>query len=154
MSITKSILLLVLAVLILLEAYVRLAPSDPKLWHVDPLKAQPTKTPNSFLVRPGEGKYPAPEFGVNAATLAREFDDLLMADANVVRLAGSVADLYVTYVVRSRLVGFPDYVSVRFIPLTANRSSIAIFSRARFGYSDQGVNRRRVLAWFKALAVQ
>ena len=52
---------------------------------------------------------------------------------------------------RSRLFGFPDLIDVRLIEPEPGRVSLAIFSRARYGFYDLGVNRRRVRRWLRAL---
>jgi uncharacterized protein (DUF1499 family) len=51
-----------------------------------------------------------------------------------------------TYVVRSRIMGFPDAVSIRLVPL-ADGTRVEVFSRSRYGYSDMGVNAARVARW-------
>ena len=49
---------------------------------------------------------------------------------------------------RSRVWGFPDYVSVRVLPGDAEgTSTLAILSRLRFGRSDVGVNAARMQTW-------
>jgi uncharacterized protein (DUF1499 family) len=52
--------------------------------------------------------------------------------------------LHVQY---SRLFRFPDLVRAEMVAIAPERSSLAIDSRARFGWWDFGVNRRRVLRW-------
>jgi hypothetical protein len=131
--------------------WVRLAPSNPDLWHVDPLVASKPKTPNAFLLTPDSPRRPAPEFEMSAAALAAAFDQRALSDDRVTRLAGGPEDLFVTYIARSKLLRYPDYVSVRFIPLGENRATLAVFSRARFGYGDRGVNKARILRWLKSL---
>ena len=59
------------------------------------------------------------------------------------RIAGSPEAGSVTYVTRSRVVGFPDYATVA-VTQRAGRSYPVILSRLRFGGSDLGVNRARV----------
>ena len=130
-------------------AYVRLAPSEAARWHVDPLTAVKPSSPNSWLLRPQGGDGQAPVYDVSAADLAADFDRFVRGRPRVTPLAGSVQDLWITYVARTRLIGFPDYVSVRFIPLLPDQSTLAIFSRSRFGYGDGGVNRKRVESWLK-----
>lgn len=148
----KTAFFIFLAVVIGFLVYVRLAPSDPITWHVDPLTAKKGRKKNVFLQRPNEGKYPSPEFDMDVTSLGKAFDEIALQDQNVTRLAGSHADGFVTYVARSNLLQYPDYISVRFIDLGAGRSTLAIFSRARFGYSDRGVNRARATGWLKRLA--
>lgn len=147
----KVALLIIVLVLAGFLAFVRLAPSDPKIWHVDPLTAKkPWRKRNVFILR-DDGEKPAPPvYDVDAGTLARAFDDFVMAKDRLERLAGSPDDLVVTYVARSRLMGYPDYISVRFLPLDDGHASLAIFSRSRFGNSDLGVNRNRINGWLAA----
>lgn len=147
----KIVVSFLVVVILAMLAYVRYAPSDARAWHVDPLTAKKPKLPNAFLFRGAGGKHPAPEYEMPAGALAVKFDDLAMLKPSVTRLDGDPADLFVTYIARTKYVGFPDYISIKFIELDADRSTIAVFSRSRFGYSDRGVNRRRVLAWLAEL---
>jgi len=81
--------------------------------------------------------------------LAQAFDKMAMDQPNVERLAGSAAELWLTYIARTPVIGYPDYISVRFVPLSGGKSSLAVFSRARFGHGDKGVNRKRMLKWLE-----
>lgn len=132
-------------------AYVRQAPSDPNVWHLDPFKASKFRKRNVFIQRPDEGKYPSPEFDMDVLSLARALDDIILATERVERLAGSPDDLFVTYIARSKTIRYPDYISIKFIDLSNGRSTFAVFSRARFGSSDFGVNRQRFQFWLKQL---
>lgn len=144
------------AALLAFGAWVRLAPSDPAVWHVDPLSEPGTGKPNAYRVLP-EGMGPvhadaaSPVYPVDAATLAAEFDQYALSKPRTSRLAGQPDALWVTYVQRSRAFGFPDYVSVRFFDLPGGGATLAIYSRARFGTSDLGVNRERVEGWVDGL---
>jgi uncharacterized protein (DUF1499 family) len=55
------------------------------------------------------------------------------------------------YVQRSRVLRFPDVITVQLIPLGPDRSTLAVYSRSRYGRSDFGVNRRRVEDWLTRL---
>jgi uncharacterized protein (DUF1499 family) len=55
------------------------------------------------------------------------------------------------YVVHTAVFSFPDIVTVEFVAQAQNRSSIALFSRSRYGKSDFGKNRERATAWLLAL---
>jgi len=147
----KILIILLVAIVVGVSAYIRLAPSRPDVWHVDPLTAKMPKTPNAFILRKGFRDKPVPEFAISADALAQRFDALVMSAPRVSRLAGSVSGLWITYLVRTKWMGYPDYVSVKFIAISKNRSTLAIFSRARFGRSDLGVNRARVRGWLARL---
>jgi hypothetical protein len=50
------------------------------------------------------------------------------------------------YVARTKLMRFPDTVSIRILPLGETQATLAIYSRSLIGYSDMGANRARVEA--------
>ena len=57
-----------------------------------------------------------------------------------------------SYVQRSALMRFPDTITIRLVPEEGgSQTKILVWSRSKVGYSDLGVNRKRVLAWLHAL---
>jgi uncharacterized protein (DUF1499 family) len=133
--------------------YIRTVPSDPAIWHADPLAAARTGRPNDFLVLPpgaAAADLTSPVYEVDAATLAQRFDAVAMGAPRVTRLAGGPQDLWTTYIQRSAMIGWPDYISVKAVDLGEGRSALAVWSRSRFGYSDLGVNRARAETWLAA----
>jgi uncharacterized protein (DUF1499 family) len=52
----------------------------------------------------------------------------------------------------SKILRFPDTITVAFESVDASRSTLSIYSRARLGYYDFGVNRKRVRRWLDLLA--
>jgi uncharacterized protein (DUF1499 family) len=130
--------------------WVRLAPSDPAIWHVDPSTVTARNARNSFLLRDGAGAdAPALRLSLPPAEVATRLDAAASATPRTSRLAGQGA--FVTWVTRSALWGFPDYTSVRILP-DGSGSTVAVFARARFGEGDLGVNRARVEAWLRPLS--
>ena len=111
-----------------LLAYIRLAPSDPDRWH-QPVTADQDKNMKTGAIRVIDAG-PGALAQVDAA--ARELDRTEV-------LAGSVADGRVTYVTRSRLMGFPDYTTVE-----QDGNTLKMYARLRFGKSDLGVNAARL----------
>ena len=55
------------------------------------------------------------------------------------------------FVERSRSMRFPDVVTVRFFDVDGQRSTLAIYSRSIYGYSDLGANKRRVKRWLSII---
>ena len=55
------------------------------------------------------------------------------------------------YIERSRIFNFPDIVTVEFVALDPERSSVAIYSRSRYGGYDFAQNRKRVERWLSQL---
>ena len=133
-----------------LAVWVRLAPSDPAIWHVDPVSVTVRGARNSYLLRDGEGADgPALRLNHTPAEVATRLAAIAETTPRTRLLAGQ-GD-FVTYVTRSALWGFPDYTSIRISPDGAS-SSVAVFARARFGDSDLGVNRVRVDSWLTQLS--
>lgn len=123
-----------------LVAYVRLAPSDPPQWHQ-----------RSGVTALGEKKFKSGYIwreaveGDGSERLAA-FDALAQATPFTTVLAGSVEQGQVTYVTRSKWIGFPDYTTIGIADGT-----LEIHARLRFGRSDLGVNAKRVKNWLAAL---
>lgn len=124
--------------------YVRLAPLDAARFH-----------------QPGRAEGPGDETTMNSFAAARRItttpEGVLRALDAVARaaprtevLAGSVEDGRVTYVTRSRLMGYPDMTTAEVIE-TAEGPLLSLRGQSRFGKSDLGVNRARVVAWLAAL---
>ncbi|MCC1481585.1 DUF1499 domain-containing protein [Roseibaca sp. Y0-43] len=131
-------------------AYVRLAPHDLARWHLDPRRVARPETPNFHLLRMGDGDAPAPLFEMSPADLAERLYAVATADGTTL-LAGSVAEGHMTFLSRSRLMGFPDYTTVLIEP-AGDGAMLTAFARARFGYSDMGVNRARLDGWIAELS--
>jgi uncharacterized protein (DUF1499 family) len=55
------------------------------------------------------------------------------------------------YVVRSQLLRFPDTVNVRILGAGDQGSTLTLYSRSQIGYSDMGVNERRLRTWLAAI---
>ncbi|MGJ8604662.1 MAG: DUF1499 domain-containing protein [Marivita sp.] len=116
-------------------AWVRLAPSDPTVWHVDP-----KVTAEQDLAGGVRRRIPAQD-GTFAA-----LERIILATPRTEVLAGSVEEGKVTYITRSQWMGFPDYTTVM-----RNDSVLELHARLRFGQSDMGVNKARVDGWLARL---
>lgn len=133
-----------------LVLWVRFAPNDPARWHVDPAVVTKTAKPNQFLMRDG-GDTPAEMFDLPPEQLAAAFHEIAVAQPRVTVLAEDASDFWITYEQRSKLMGYPDFISVRIIPVAGGKSAVQIYSRSRFGKSDLGVNKARVTHWLGLL---
>jgi uncharacterized protein (DUF1499 family) len=115
--------------------WIRLAPSDPAVWHVDP-----QVTADQDLADGVRRRIPA-----DAQTFAA-LDRIILATPRTEVLAGSVEEGKVTYVTRSQWMGFPDYTTVM-----KSNNVLELYARLRFGRSDVGVNKARVDGWLEQL---
>lgn len=135
-------------------AFVRLTPDDAGLQHVDPLAAARTGKPNDVLLAPvgtSGADRPAPVWQGSPRALMEALHEVATAAPRVRLLAGGPGELFATYVQRSSIVGYPDYVSVRALPAGDGTATLAVYSRSRWGTSDFGVNAGRVSAWLAAI---
>lgn len=112
--------------------YIRLAPSDAADWHSLPdFDADQDLAGGVMRVLTDVD---ANQFAALASVMSNT--------ARVRRLAGSVAAGKITYIARSKWMGFPDYITLEW-----HNGRLRIYSRLRFGQSDLGVNGRRLDAW-------
>jgi len=154
-----AIFLVIAVVLVIGAFYVRAvsASHDPAEWHVDPLTAMRPATPNTYYVAPqamvqDTVDLEAPVYAVPAEVMAKAFADYVLTQPNIIPLASDEGGLWATYVQRTPVLKMPDYISVKFVDLDGGRSTIAIYSRSRFGYGDMGVNKARVDLWLQSMS--
>lgn len=132
---------------------VRSVGHDPGRWHVDPLAAERTGRPNDALVLPpgrDGADIESPVFSMTPAELAQAFHAVALDAPRTALIAGGPGEAFATYVQRSAWIGWPDYISARAVAAEGG-AALAIWSRARFGYGDLGVNRARVARWLARL---
>lgn len=116
-------------------AWIRLAPSDPAVWNVDPMV-----TADQDLASGVRRRVEAAEDGF------LRLNGIILATPRTELLAGGPEDGRATYITRSLWMGFPDYTTVQM-----DEGQLEIFGRQRFGTSDMGVNRKRVDGWLEDL---
>lgn len=112
--------------------------------------------PNQYLVCPPERcaarpHREAPTFNADADRLEAAVLAVARRQARVELLEGDNVERAYEFVERTPGFGFPDDISVRIWPLADGRSTLGIYSRSRYGWSDLGVNRRRVERWLSAI---
>ncbi|MFW5834044.1 MAG: DUF1499 domain-containing protein [Pseudomonadota bacterium] len=109
-------------------------------------------SPNTYLVCP-RSLTPAP-IDREPPVFALEVDDLerhwLRALAEEPRTrqrrAEPLARRYL-YVQRTPVLRFPDVIQVQFVAVAPDASTVCLYSRSIYGYSDLGQNRRRIERW-------
>ncbi len=130
----KMALWLLIAVVIAVGGYIRLAPSDPTRWHVAPQGAE--RDMRRGVVR-------VVETGPDGL---ERLDAIARAAPRTTVLAGSVGEGMITYITRTKLFGFPDYTTAQ-----QDAETLRIYARSRFGRKDFGVNRDRITQWLAVL---
>lgn len=93
----------------------------------------------------------APIFNAPVARLRDAVRVIEVNDPDVFSLARDEAKVQDRYLARTKLMRFPDTISVRFIDLGNGHSTLALYSRSQIGRSDFGVNKARLDDWIKQL---
>jgi len=116
--------------------------------------------PNQHLVLPDGFDASAtpharsPAFAVDGPTLAAAVTRIALAEPRTELLAADEQTGHYEFVQRSAIFRFPDFISVEIVPAGEGHSTLAAYSRAKVGYSDFGVNRKRVERWLAALKLE
>jgi len=95
-----------------------------------------------------------PLFSVSAGELQLAFSNVIASEERVTKVEAPDRDRTERYIQRSRLMGFPDTIVVRFFERPGGRSTLALYSRSQLGRSDFGVNRARIARWLEKLTMQ
>ena len=110
---------------------------------------------NAFLACPPDycraTAAPSPVLGMTPAKLAEAMRRLIAEQPNVFLVDAGAEARRFKLIQHTPLLRFPDIVTVEYVVLGSDRSSLAIYSRARYGKGDLGTNQRRVLAWLNRL---
>jgi uncharacterized protein (DUF1499 family) len=94
----------------------------------------------------------SPVFALSVDRLAEDWAEMIAGESGVVQVEDQPAARRIVFIQHTPLLRFPDIITVEFVALAPDRSSLAIYSRARYGRGDFGINRKRVLRWMDRLA--
>jgi Protein of unknown function (DUF1499) len=89
----------------------------------------------------------SPVFDMPWDRLRDYWTELISGETRIVRAVADFGPRRYIYIQHSRVFRFPDIVTAELVPLGANRSSIALYSRSRYGEYDFAKNRKRVERW-------
>jgi uncharacterized protein (DUF1499 family) len=122
---------------------------------IDMVQLHRPGSPNTSLAAPA-GAVPAPDiatpvYPVSAARLYQAVMDVALAQPHTFLAATYPAQWQAHFVARSTWLNFPDLVTAQVGELGPDSSTLTLYSRSVYGYSDLGVNRRRLNAWLDAL---
>jgi hypothetical protein len=162
--ITISLVLVALIVVVLglgqvglLDTVFRPGPVKP----VDFATLQRPTSPNTYLVAP-DGFTPvksdaeAPVLGLSTEKLKANWEAMVARQPDVEKVAESADGLQIDYIQRTKLMRYPDWITVRFIPMpsdpeTGDYATLAVYSRSVYGHGDMGANKARITKWLGGL---
>lgn len=112
-------------------------------------------SPNDALACPvgrcsAEADLEVPVYALTSEVLAALIHGIATAEPRTEQVAESVALDQRIYVQRSETLGLPDIIRVQLVSLPEGASAI-LYSRARYGFWDIGVNRKRLRRWLATL---
>ena len=113
--------------------------------------------PNNYLVLPpgftstAKVDRVSPVFDAPPGKLLQALKSLITQEPRTELLHGNGATGQIEAVARSKVFKFPDYITAQVFPAGDGKSALAIFSRAKYGIRDFGVNKARVEKWLAAL---
>jgi len=135
-----------------LIAWIRLAPDDPARWHVAlDMAGAPSTAPCVEAVRlVPQGAAVSCFLDTPPDALLSRLDQIATAQPRTTRLSGSPDTGRLTWVARSRLLGYPDYITAQ-TTQSPQGTRLDILSRQRYGQGDWGVNAARLQNWLSQL---
>ena len=117
---------------------------------------RPAKPNNAFVVPDGietvaERDLASPEFAISATELFRICVETWSPQKRVNLVHEDSATLTAAFVATTALMRFKDDIYLEVVAMGDARSSLLLYSGSRVGYSDLGVNRKRVDHWLNEL---
>ena len=114
-------------------------------------------TPNFYLACPKDycnvkSDIYTPVYAVSAESLFNLFNYIIAQEPRTSFVYSIPEQGQYGLTALSQVFPFPDDIAVQFIALSESQSTIAIFSKTRYGYYDFGVNKKRVERWLNKLA--
>ncbi len=116
--------------------------------------------PNQFLVLPpgfigkAEPHAESPTFAGAPEQVLDALKRVALAEPRTTLLAEDQGARRLALVQRSKTFRFPDYIDIEAVPVGAGKTALAIYSRAKYGIRDFGVNRARIERWLAALKAE
>ena len=118
-----------------------------------------SKTGNDALACPAgwcaaASDFEPPVYALKVGALAQRFADSLGEESKLELVDNTAGGLQLRFVQYTPLMEFPDTIQVDFLSLDENRSTLAIYSRSKYGYGDMGTNLARIKRWLERLRQQ
>ena len=131
------VLWVIVVAVALLAVFIRVSPNDPARFHVEP-RVSGNKDMMGGVAR---------RVKTGPDGLAR-FHAVALGAPRTKVLAASVEEGHVTYVSRSKWMGFPDLATAK-----QEGDDLLIYARQRFGRKDYGVNKARIDGWLARMGM-
>ena len=146
----KTFLIIVILLVVIGLVWIRVAPIDRDRWHVDPAEAEDPKRSGVRYIGRQAPRYPA-----DPETVLAAFDAIASEEPRTRLIEGDLDEGMLTYVARSKVFGFADFITVKAVSEGAV-TKLSIVSRARVGArgNDWGVNAERLDRWLQDMRLR
>jgi uncharacterized protein (DUF1499 family) len=114
------------------------------------------KFPNHYLVCPDSycnvtPNVVSPIYPESAEDLFTDFNQMISQQPRTTFVYSMPETGQYVLVQKSLIFGFPDDITVQFIALPNNQSTLAIYSKSRYGFYDFDMNKKRLESWLQQL---
>jgi uncharacterized protein (DUF1499 family) len=116
--------------------------------------------PNDYLVLPDgfEGRSEpdrrSPRFGVSRDELGLLVKRVALAEPRTVLLESDEDGCRFVFRQRSKVFRFPHVITIECFRAGGDASTLAVWSRAKYGFAGGGVNRKRIERWIAAIEMR
>ena len=86
----------------------------------------------------------SPIYSVDIQSVDYHWQEVMEKEPRIINIAGDEKKHQYTYVQRSKYLRLPDTINVQIIPMDNNHTTLAIYSKSKYGYSDFGSNKARI----------
>ncbi len=115
----------------------------------------PLPKPSSLFCPPGycpaAEALASPIFPLPWERLPEYWTEVISGEKRIETISADPDERRFVYIQHSPTFRFPDIITVEFVQFGSDHSSIAIYSRSRYGRYDFGKNRKRVGKWLALL---
>ena len=115
-------------------------------------------TRNQYLVLPknfiskSKPNLISPVFKCNVNELQSVFIEFINSQNRIRNIVLDKKNYKFSCIQSTRVFRFPDIIDFEFLSINIDYSSVAIYSRSRYGYYDFNVNKRRVMLWLDEIS--
>ena len=115
-------------------------------------------TRNQYLVLPknfiskSKPNLISPVFNCNVNDLQGVFIEFINSQNRIRDIVLDKKNYKFSCIQSTRVFRFPDIIDFEFLTISIDYSSVAIYSRSRYGYYDFNVNKKRVMLWLDEIS--
>ncbi|NND42939.1 MAG: DUF1499 domain-containing protein [Silicimonas sp.] len=146
----KTLLITLLALAAAIVLWIRYSPIDRDAWHVDPADAGDLGRSGVKLIG-----LDAPRFAADPETVLETIHEIALSEPRTRLLDGDIDEGMLTFVARSRTIGFADFITVKAVS-EGRKTKLSVASRPRAGAKayDWGVNAKRIDRWMQEMRLR